>query len=75
MDHVIQLVVRSLEKQDSSMMLIIVVYAKHYSNGLLRTVDAPENAMKSIKHFLMKVQMLTLVNVLRGINGTHLLVI
>ena len=53
--------------------MITGVYVNQYiSNGLLRIADALENVMKLIRHFLKKVQMLTLVNVTKDINGRHL---
>ena len=62
-------------KQESSTMPIIVVYVPQTSSGLLKTVNAPENVMKSLMLFPMKVQMQILVNVCKGTNGIHLLAI
>ena len=75
MGHVILLVVLNLEKQDSLMMPIIIVYVRQHSNGLLRTADAPENAMKLLMLFLMKAKMLIFASVSKDTNGTHLLAV
>ena len=63
MDHATLLVALNLEKQDSFMMPIIIAHVRQHSNGLLRTVDAPENVTKLLMPFLMKVQMRILANV------------
>ena len=63
MGHVILLVVLNLEKQDSLMMPITIAHVRQHLNGLLRTVDVLENAIRLLMPFPMKAQMQILANV------------
>ena len=75
LDRVTLLVVLNPAKQDSLMMPIIVVHVRQNLNGLLRTADAPENAMKLLMLFLMKAKMLIFASVSKDTNGTRLLAV
>ena len=75
LDRVTLLVVLNPAKQDSLMMPIIVVHVRQNLNGLLRTADAPENAMKLLMLFLMKAKMLIFASVSKDTSGTHLLAV